>query len=359
MKYQAAAGAILQALSISALAQSSVTLFGSIDDGVTYINNTGGHSAVKLQDGVNKSNSLGFAGTEDLGNGTSALFKLENGYSANNGKLGQGGLLFGKQAWVGLAQRGIGQVLLGRQYDYTVVLEQYTACNNCGIYAYQNADIDRAAGQRLNNAVSVKSNTFGGFTFGAMYAFGQDSGALTTNSGRAYSAQVQYSAGPFSALALITDVNGAPVAAGSFGTSSVLGRPVTASTAFFVDNLRVAALAAYYQIGAWRPSITYSNSQIKLGGAKSTDQILRVGTTFALTPAALFAAQVAVDRFESSRWYSLALGADYLLSKRTDVYLDFEAQHASGAGTAASIFLAGPSSTSHQVVARAGIKHLF
>jgi outer membrane protein OmpU len=352
-------GSTLQLLSGLAGAQSSATLFGSIDDGVTYINNTGGHSVVKLQDGVNKSNSFGFGGTEYLGGGTSAVYRLEGGFSANSGKAGQGGLMFGKQAYVGLGQRGYGQLLMGRQYDYTVLLEQYTACNNCGIYSYQNADIDRASGQRLNNSVSFRSSTFGGFSFGAMYAFGQNAGALTMNAGRAYSAQVQYTVGPFSALAVLTDVNGAPVAVGSFGTTTVLGIPVTPSTTLLVDNLRVAALAAFYQLGAWRPSVTYSNSQVKLGGVTSTDQLLRAGTTWMLAPSTLLAAQVAADRFESARWYSLALGADYLFSKRTDVYLDFEAQRATRAGSSASIFLAGPSSTGDQVVTRVGMKHLF
>jgi predicted porin len=45
---------------------------------------------------------LGFRGTEDLGNGLAAVFTLESGYNQDVGTLGQGGRLFGRQAWVGL-----------------------------------------------------------------------------------------------------------------------------------------------------------------------------------------------------------------------------------------------------------------
>jgi outer membrane protein OmpU len=343
-----------------AFSQSSVTLYGSIDDGVTYVNNAGGHSSIGLKDGISQPNGLGFTGTEDLGDGMSAIFKLQDTFSANTGAALQGGLLFGNQAYLGLTNSDVGQITLGRQFDYTVLLEQYMPCLSCGIYSVENADIDRASAEQLNDSIAAQSVSFGGLKFGAMYAFGQGESASSTNAGRAISADIQYNQGPFSAIAVLTDINGAPFSAGWLGAPTVLGTPVQASTILFVDNQRIAAVGASYKFGAWTPSLTYSNTQLKYGGVTSTDQLVRVGTTYFATPSVLLAVQLSADRFEDSRWYTVNCGVDYFLSKQTDVYIDLAAQRATGAGTVASIFLAGdPSSTSSQFLARIGFKHRF
>ena len=341
-------------------AQSSVNLYGSIDTGITYANNVGGKSLIEQQGGVSKVNTLGFSGIEDLGGGRSALFKLENGFSSTAGTLGQGGLLFGKQAYVGLRDSGFGEITLGRQYDFTVQLEPYLPCLNCGIYSVENTDLDRVAGERLNNAVRFYSASFSGLSFGAMYAFAQNSGSLTTNDGRAYSATAKFDKGPFSVMAVVTDINGAPISVGSLGVSSFLDqRVVPGQAGIVVDNQRIAAIGALYRIGKWTPSFTYSNTRLSNQGIDATDQVLRIGTTYMPVPNVSIAGQVAIDRFESSRWYELNLGVDYFLSTRTDVYVDAAAQRASGAGTVASMFLVGTSSTQNQVVVRVGMKHLF
>src|ERR1700760_315613 len=85
-------------------AQSSVTLYGLIDESVQYVNNATprGGSFVGLVGGNLQGNRFGLKGTEDLGGGLKAIFQLENGFDINTGKLGQGGLMFGRQAYVGL-----------------------------------------------------------------------------------------------------------------------------------------------------------------------------------------------------------------------------------------------------------------
>ena len=73
-------------------AQSSVTLYGLIDAGITYSNKvatTGGHDKlVKYGDGVASGSRWGIRGTEDLGGGLKALFVLENGFSSGDGSIG-------------------------------------------------------------------------------------------------------------------------------------------------------------------------------------------------------------------------------------------------------------------------------
>src|SRR5471030_1924233 len=62
-------------------AQSSVTLYGILDAGITYVNNTGGSHVVKFDDGISYGNRFGLKGTEDLGGGLKAIFVLENGFT--------------------------------------------------------------------------------------------------------------------------------------------------------------------------------------------------------------------------------------------------------------------------------------
>src|SRR5260370_13155151 len=99
-------------------AQSSVTLYGILDAGITYVNNTGGSHVVKFDDGVSYGNRLGFKGVEDLGGGLKAVFVLESGFHLGNGTRAQGGAEFGRQAYVGVPNQW-GTISAGNQPDMT------------------------------------------------------------------------------------------------------------------------------------------------------------------------------------------------------------------------------------------------
>lgn len=64
----------------------------------------------------------GLIGSEDVGGGLKAIFRLEGGFNVDNGMLGQGGAEFGRKAYVGLASP-VGTVTLGRQYDLLVLID--------------------------------------------------------------------------------------------------------------------------------------------------------------------------------------------------------------------------------------------
>ncbi|SAK60836.1 outer membrane protein (porin) [Caballeronia ptereochthonis] len=122
MKRKLLASAIIcaRAYPIASLAQSSVTLYGVIDEGFDYTNNVGGHSNELLASGFAQGSRWGLKGSEDLGGGNKAVFQLENGFDVNNGKLGQSGRMFGRQAYVGLSSSTLGTLTVGRQYDSVV-----------------------------------------------------------------------------------------------------------------------------------------------------------------------------------------------------------------------------------------------
>jgi len=83
-------------------AQSSVTLYGLLDEGLTYASNQNGHSAWLVQSGGGSLSRWGLRGAEDLGGGYKAVFTLENGFDVSSGNLSNNGRLFGRQAYVGI-----------------------------------------------------------------------------------------------------------------------------------------------------------------------------------------------------------------------------------------------------------------
>ena len=115
MKTPVIAAAALLALSGMTHAQTSVSIYGIVDAGLVRESGGPDGNVTGLGGGVASGSRLGFRGKEDLGGGLSANFLLENGFNSDNGTLGQGGLLFGRQMYVGLSGN-FGAVRMGRQY---------------------------------------------------------------------------------------------------------------------------------------------------------------------------------------------------------------------------------------------------
>jgi GBP family porin len=126
MKKSLIALAVLGAMSGAASAQSSVTLYGIVDIGLQWVKTgvqtgtVGGlpvfsqENGFQINSGYQSGSRLGFRGSEALGGGWNAVFTLEAGYNADTGTSGQGGRLFGRQAWAGLQNAGFGTFALGR-----------------------------------------------------------------------------------------------------------------------------------------------------------------------------------------------------------------------------------------------------
>ena len=77
--------ALLAALSFNAMAASNVTLYGVIDEAVTVTKHKGESAVVKLDNGIYAGSRCGLTGLEDLGNGNSVGFLLEQGFKAAAG----------------------------------------------------------------------------------------------------------------------------------------------------------------------------------------------------------------------------------------------------------------------------------
>ncbi|NML34191.1 porin [Paraburkholderia antibiotica] len=103
----------------AAHAQSSVTLYGVADASVRYLKgaNAGNDGVLSLTNGAISQSRWGLVGSEDLGHGLSAIFRLESGFSLPNGASSVSGVLFNRYAYVGLASATYGTLTFGQQQN--------------------------------------------------------------------------------------------------------------------------------------------------------------------------------------------------------------------------------------------------
>ena len=196
MKKSLIALAVLAA-SGAAMAQSSVTLYGVLDTGLTY--SKGEESVYGMTHvGGNVNSRLGFRGVEDLGNGLKATFNLESGLSADNGGnyMNESGLTFNRTSTVGLAG-GFGEVRLGRMLTSSyLAVSRYDAFGDTGIGASLAWNIPQTGyAPRTENAISYTSPNFSGFKIGAEYGFGEKQKARDS---RYFGMGATYDNGPLS-----------------------------------------------------------------------------------------------------------------------------------------------------------------
>ncbi|MGN7984957.1 porin [Burkholderia sp. 22313] len=375
----------LGAFAGAAHAQSSVTLYGIIDEGLLFNNNAGGKHLYSMASGVMQGSRFGMRGTEDLGNGLKAIFVLENGFDVNSGKLGQGSLMFGRQAYVGLSSQA-GTVTLGRQYDSVVdFVGPLEAGDQWGGYiAAHPGDLDNFNNAyRVNNAIKYTSPTYAGFSFGGLYSLGGIAGQFARN--QVWSLGAGYNNGPLVLGVGYLNARTPGNAGGMFNNGSTASAvpvtsPVYGAYANNANTYQVIGAGGAYTFGAATIGATYSNTKFKgfsVGpyvNQTATFNNGEINFKYQLTPALILGAAYdytqgsKIDNASAAKYHQGSLGVDYFLSKRTDVYVIGVYQHASGnaldadgrvvQATAAINGLSG-SSTTNQVAARVGIRHKF
>ncbi|BEU28478.1 porin [Paraburkholderia sp. 22B1P] len=379
----------LVALSVgTAHAQSSVTIYGIIDEGFDFTSNTtksspaGGRQwQLDSNFGLNGSR-WGFNGSENLGSGLKAVFRLENGFNLNTGALAQGGAEFGRQAYVGLSSDKFGTVLLGRQYDSIVdYLGAIEARDQWGgSHAAHPGDLDNFNNnRRTNNAVKYTSPNFGGVTFSGMYSLGGVPGDFTGN--QVYSVGTGYSYGPVSVAAAYLNAKTPRVS--FFGnnpnetpTSNGLTSNPIYSGYNTAGSYSVIGVGASYTIGSATLTSTYSNvafSNISaLANASAIFNTADISLRYRVNPALLVGVAYSYTHGShvnatvgGATYNQVDLGATYSLSKRTDLYAVAAYQHASGhdstghESVASIAVTTAASSNENQFVGRVGIRHRF
>jgi predicted porin len=343
-------------------AQSSVTLYGTVDAGITYTSNqqftradgsVGSGHGWALTGGNLVPSRYGLMGSEDLGGGMQAKFMLENSFYTGSGAFVQNGAQFNRQAWVGVAHERYGTLSLGRQYDsYSDFLGTYVSSNNWAtLYGSHIGDVDNLnEAFNFNNAIKYTSPDWNGLSFGGTYSLGGVAGDFAQRRGYAFAAT--YAHAPFAISAGYLNLRN-PLDAALGGSNGYFGDFACSNASAMYCQLQNAdALKAYgagasYAIGPATIALTYTHTRLEHSryfadaanpqGRNIAFDIGEANLTYAATPflqlGLAYIYNVAkVDGGSSTRFHQVNVGANYALSKRTSLYGVAILQKAAGAG---------------------------
>jgi predicted porin len=369
-------------------AEGSVTLYGVLDAGIGYVNSVatspsarGGHKFQAVS-GIGSGDRFGLRGSEDLGDGNSAIFVLEDGFNLFNGTSLQGGRLFGRQAFAGLSNRNAGSITLGRQYDSVVdfVSPMTSAKQWATQYGAHVGDVDNLYNAfRINNSVKYTSSAYDGFTFGGLYGFGNQASGVGSGfaDNRAWSIGAKYVGGDMTTGIGFLHVDHP---SSSNANGAVVGDYSSATNIFYtkpVDKQDVVAAGASYRVRAVTLGAVYSYSRLLFNDASSLRIAnYEVNGRYQVSPALIFgtafvysdgqiggaAGLSGVARGNHPRWVQVNAGAEYALSARTALYAAMVWQRAQGDALTASIDNVGGSSGSnsrYQLATLAGLRVKF
>lgn len=328
----------------SAHAQSSVTLYGVVDDGLAYTSNQGGHSNVYMTGGTLNADKFGLTGAEDLGGGTRTIFTLEEGFNINTGAQSASGLAFNRQAFVGMKNDDYGTATAGRQYTpYFKIVGTYAPAaivTGAGAHPGDVDGLDTTV--RGNNSIVYYSPNLSGFQFGAMYGFGGTAGSLA--SGNTISAAMKYDHGPFSAAVGYLRLNNSDGAGATFSSNASGSFAISAINSGYVSakTIQMVAAALQYSSNALRIGANYSNVQFRpvsssLFTQTATFNIGGVYASYYVRPDIYIAgaysytaARSANGISDRARYNQISFEETYNLSKRTALYAVQSYQHATG-----------------------------
>ena len=189
MKKTLAAVAVLGAFAGTALA-ADVTLYGKFDGGLNYthqkVEGTAGNTSTdsfEARSGQNSGSRFGLKGTEQIAEDLTVGFQLESGFDLDNGKLGQGGRIFGREAR-GYVKTQFGEIGFGRMGgidsglgSYDLVADASVFGTGWGTYTGTMSLFFKGKSDRYDNMISYKSPEFAGLTLVAQASLMRDSSA--------------------------------------------------------------------------------------------------------------------------------------------------------------------------------------
>ena len=371
MKKSLLALAVLGAISTAASAQSNVTVYGLIDLSVNYTTNQDakGGKVWSLGDsnangdggqGALSGSRLGFKGEEDLGGGNKALFKLEAGILANSGVSDQQGQLFGRQSFVGLSNKDLGQVTLGRQYG--LITDTAFDFDPLGVGNYFANEWELFLfGVRFDNSV-VYHNAFGPVQLNVMHAFGGVSGSTTDGSTNSFN--VKYNQGPLGLAGGYQQMSDATSHKSTTGTVDITYNFGAATVYGNYYNVKTDGGFAKGPGGSSQPLANTSNFINNAANATSrTDSLWVIGTSYNFTPNDTLTVgymddQITQDVVGDGSIKSLYAIVEHHLSKRTEVYVTADQAKVSGQADNSFFTGVGAGQTSSTAVA-AGLRVIF
>lgn len=373
MKKSLFAIAAVTAFAGAAQAQSSVTVYGILDVGYIGGNvrgtsaNTAGTAKgtySNIGSSAESTSRLGFRGTEDLGGGMSAFFTLETGIQPTNATASS---FNNRQTFVGLRDKAIGAVSFGTQYTpiHTAigatsagqqnnmvgdVIYPIAPANNGNSGVAQNASTSNTDAYtiRTSNMIKLQSNNVAGFVGTAFYtANNQNTTQLSATSGGTNNQNGWGIGLDYTWKKLLVSAN---YQALSSKQATVTTTPAVWSSAVGGTNVKDNQMyfAATYDFGILKAYAQYINRKAT-SQLTSNDYVSRtaqqIGVRSFITPKIEGWASGGTGRYDSYgpnhptvNFTGYQLGANYWLSKRTNLYTIFgSTQQSSSSSGQASV----------------------
>ena len=208
---------VLGAFAGSALA-ADVQLYGILDTGVGYSHidmDTSGVDDVdsfEMKSGVGSGSRWGLKGTEDLGNGLTVGFILENGFDSDDGSEDSTGVMFNRESSLFL-EGSFGKLAFGRmgalnsgQSSWSKVGMINAFGTSYGEFTAQASNVFSLAGQ-WDNMIAYETPDFAGFKLFTQYGMGSNDNENESSSNRFYSLGVTYNNGPFAGYFAVDSIN--------------------------------------------------------------------------------------------------------------------------------------------------------
>ncbi len=274
------AGIVMAALAVhagAAHAQSSVTLYGSIDTSIEVTNPGAGYVA-RMDSGAYRGSRFGLRGAEDIGNGVKILFDLENGFGSTDGSYAVANTIFNRQAWIGVGTP-YGTVRMGRQYSPIYIpfkggLDAFGA----GTIASGLNNLSKITPYE-SNAITYLSPEYHGFSTTIMAALRNAS----DGDGNGLAGHIEtfaYHDGPFRISYAHQQTHGSGALRANLGGVSYVYGPVTGFLSFFngdggtprYHNDGVSVSARYAVSARFRASLGYTYMRDRSGGDNNADQ---------------------------------------------------------------------------------------
>jgi predicted porin len=324
-----------------------VSITGLADLGYQSIN-----GPAKLGDykGVAKDGSattvLNIAGTEDMGGGTSAIFKLQltpdfntgGGVAQANTSAGSVPAPTGQEAFVGLSDKKLGTLKLGRNNSNllaawgvgsvfgTAIGSGYSSNGNIltrysvtGVSAYNTAPT------RFNNSVRYESPSFNGLTASVLFSSKiDDNSTATANRQGVTDIGLQYNNGPLNVAYATQKIT-------QNGTVDVTVQNLGAGTLILADGKsnKVNLLSANYTIGAAKVfAASWTEKQDTSTAVDAAGRM--IGASYTMGATTLMASMGnSNDKTSANVDKKISgIGADYALSKRTNLYVRMDSRDA-------------------------------
>ncbi len=321
-----------------ASAQSSLQIYGLLNAGPVVGKFSPGNSRTFLSEAPYTAPRMGFRGSEDLGGGLSAGFRLEAGVNVNDGTGDgpNGALAFSRHSHVWLASRTLGEVAMGRMYmpAFWVYLASDPGVGGQGLGSmgamitqqHRTLTGQTGWGGFYNNALRYRSPSFAGLSSEVAYSLGAERSGAARKDGRMVGLNLQYDQGEQGPLYLGASFQKytafLPGGAGAQGHDAIQ---------------RSWMLAARYRFGPVTLGGNLGRTTDSLGGAAGTTtsciapgaaqagctmRTMALSGRLDLTPSSSMDLSIAQlratsGRLAGARAYTLATGYTYYFSRRT------------------------------------------